>query len=231
MEEKVIGFLRGKAGGFRRFFNSAANSPHRKGVNFAALHQKPWLSGVRFRIRTASGSQRGCKTKIAMCRDLQEMQRIPFSQNHSGGSVSKQNTGAAIRPVQNPAQPFRGKHQNISGFLSGKDAFRDVQRIEKAAARTIHIHSGTSGSQFHLHYTGQAGRHVIAAKRGTNDVVQIRGRNPTVIQRVPGRGHRNFRDGFCGENGPLFDSRSCCNPLIAGIHQLRKVLVRFSAGR
>ena len=63
---------------------------------------------------------------------------IARSQHHRAGPISKENTSAAILPIQNTAHGFRANHQRGLAGASPNGIGRHIQRIDK---------TGTSGAQ------------------------------------------------------------------------------------
>src|SRR5262249_50657925 len=120
--------------------------------------------------------------------DAQDASGLGGGLEHDGpASIAKENAGATVLPVDEPAQSFAGHDEDAPVGAGLDELAADGQSVQEATARGIEIEgTGPVRSQLLLDQAGGRRQQVVRRGGGTDDQVEIAGREARDIESLVG---------------------------------------------
>ena len=152
-------------------------------------------------------------------------------EHHCAGAIAEQHAGGAILPVEDARERFRADHHGALELPGLEEIVGNGQRVDEARAHGLHVERGALGdAEALLNPHGSRGERAVGRCRGADDEIDVDGIDAGAHQRLLGGGDAEIgRQFVVAGDVPLTDASALDDPLVAGVDDLRQVVVGHDA--
>ena len=202
--------------GTRRFIEYA----HRKLENRLPVHLQQWRADHGTSCDLSGNTEQTGMLAVGMKIGCQDARCFAGFEHHGTSAVAEQHTRRAIVEIQNAREHFGADDQRALGGAGPDQRIRNRQRIDEAAAHSLHVERGaTCDAEFVLEDGGGRGENHVRRRRRDDDQVDLRRVATCRLQRMPAGFERQVAAGDVRRSEMArTDTGALHDPLIGGFN-------------
>ena len=163
--------------------------------------------------------------KVALRRHLDGSQPIATCHYHGTGTIAKEHAGAAVVPVDHAGGFLCCHHQDIGGAACLQQCLGKVNGIDETRAGSIEVDARARCANLAFYDARYRRCDIFEYYIRTDDIVYICRFHARIIQCFLGSLGSEILKILVSDDLPCADTCTLTDPLIAGVHHLRQVVI------
>ena len=155
------------------------------------------------------------------------------AEHHGAGAVGEDDGGVATggRDIHAGGLDLGADDEDVAELARPDPGVRDRERVDEPAALGADVDRGDGAdAEPALQEDAVAGREVVGGRGGVDDGVEVAGAEARHLERPFGGAEREVGAGLAlAHPVPLLDAGAGADPFVAGVHDLRQVVIRDDA--